>query len=109
MTAQATERTREMALRVSIGAGRRRLIQLLLVESAFLAVMASLLGGMFAWWSAPMVVNMISTPNRPVQLALPADWDGGGRRRVALAVMVTLLFGMIPALRASRCAPGKWR
>ncbi len=104
MTAQATERTREMALRVSIGAGRGRLIQLLLVESGFLAAMASLLGGLFAWWSAPMVVNMISTPNRPVQLALPADWTVAGVG-VALTVAVTLLFGMIPALRASRVQP----
>ena len=104
MTAQATERTREMALRVSIGAGRRRLIQLLLVESAFLAAIASLLGGLFAWWSAPMVVNMISTPNRPVRLVLPADWTVAGVG-VALAVAVTLLFGMIPALRASRVQP----
>ncbi len=90
MTAQSTERTREMALRVSIGAGRRRLIQMLLVESAFLAAIASLLGGLFAWWSAPMVVNMISTPNKPVRLALPADWTVAGVG-VALAVSVTLL------------------
>ena len=41
LTAQAAARTREMALRVSIGAGRWRLIQLVLVESALLAVFAS--------------------------------------------------------------------
>ena len=104
MTAQATERTREMALRVSIGAGRRRLIQLLLVESAFLATIASLLGGLFAWWSAPMVVSMISAPNKPVRLVLPADWTVAGFG-VLLSVVVTLLFGMIPALRASRVQP----
>ena len=91
-------------MRVSIGAGRRRLIQLLLVESAFLAMIASLLGGLFAWWSAPMVVNMISAPGKPVRLVLPADWTVMGFGLV-LTVAVTLLFGMIPALRASRVQP----
>lgn len=51
MTAQASARAREMALRVSIGAGRARLVQLVLVESACLALLASALGGLFAWWS----------------------------------------------------------
>jgi len=49
MTAQASARAREMALRVSIGAGRARLVQLVLVESGCLALLASALGGLFAW------------------------------------------------------------
>ena len=44
MTAQAAARAREMALRVSIGAGRWRLVQLVLVESALLAFLAAALG-----------------------------------------------------------------
>ena len=51
MTAQAAARAREMALRVSIGAGRWRLVQLVLVESAWLALLASAIGGLFAWWT----------------------------------------------------------
>ncbi len=54
MAAQSAARTREMALRVSIGAGRRRLIQMVLVESAILALFAAAVGGsLFAWWSGP--------------------------------------------------------
>jgi ABC-type antimicrobial peptide transport system permease subunit len=45
MTAQAAARAREMALRVSIGAGRWRLVQLVLVESALVALLACMLGG----------------------------------------------------------------
>ena len=45
MTAQAAARAREMALRVSIGAGRWRLVQLVLVESAWLAFLAAAIGG----------------------------------------------------------------
>jgi hypothetical protein len=53
MTAQAAARAREMALRISIGAGRWRLVQLVQVESAWLAFFASAAGAIFAWWAAP--------------------------------------------------------
>lgn len=48
LAAQASSRARELALRVSIGAGQWRLIQLVLVESAILAAIASLIGKLFA-------------------------------------------------------------
>jgi predicted permease len=104
MTAQAAARAREMALRVSIGAGRARLVQLVLIESAWLAFLAAAIGAAFAWWSAPFIVAMINPPSYPARLVLPADW------RVlsfglALATAVTLLFGLMPALRASSVQP----
>lgn len=104
MTAQAAARAREMALRVSIGAGRRRLVQLVLVESASLALLAAIAGGLFAWWSAPLVVNMINPPDNPARLLLPADGRVLGFG-LALTVTVTLLFGLAPALRASAVQP----
>jgi predicted permease len=104
MTAQAAARAREMALRVSIGAGRRRLVQLVLVESAWLAFLAAAIGGLFAWWSAPFVVGMINPPDNPARLVLPADWRVLGFG-LALTVGVMLLFGLAPALRASAVQP----
>ena len=104
MTAQAASRAREMALRVSIGAGRGRLVQLVLVESAWLAFLASAIGGGFAWWSAPVVVSMINPPYNPARLFLPADWRVLGFGLV-LTVGVMLLFGLAPALRASAVKP----
>jgi predicted permease len=104
MTAQAAARSREMALRVSIGAGRWRLVQLVLVESAWIAIFAAALGGVFAWWSAPLVVRMINPPDNPAHLALPADWRVLGFGLV-LTIGVTLLFGLAPALRASATKP----
>ena len=104
MTAQAAARAREMALRVSIGAGRWRLVQLILVESAWLALLATALGALFAWWSAPFIVGMINPPNDPARLALPADWRVLGFA-LALALGVTFLFGLAPALRASAVKP----
>jgi predicted permease len=104
MTAQAASRTREMALRISIGAGRGRLLQLVLLESAWLALLAATLGAGFAGWSAPFVVSMVNRSDSPVRLYLPADW------RVlafglALTIAVMLLFGLAPALRASAINP----
>lgn len=104
MVAQAAGRAREMAVRVSLGAGRARLVQLVLVESALVALAASVLGLVFAWWSAPFVVSRINPPDNPARLILGADW-----RVLAFAtgllLGVTLLFGIIPALRASAVKP----
>jgi predicted permease len=104
MTAQAAARAREMALRVAIGAGRWRLMQLVLVESAWLACLAAGLGGLFAWWSAPLVVSRINPPDNPARLSLPADWEVLGFG-LALTVGVIFLFGLAPALRASGVKP----
>jgi predicted permease len=104
MTVQAAARAREMALRVSIGAGRARLVQLVLVESAMLATLAAIAGGVFAWWSAPFVASRINPPDNPVRLSLPADWHVLGFG-LALTFAVTLLFGLAPALRASAVKP----
>ncbi len=104
MMGQAAARAREMALRVSIGAGRWRLVQLVLVESALLGITAAAIGGIFAWRAAPFVVGMINPPDNPARLALPADWRVLGFG-VALAFGVTFLFGLAPALRASGVKP----
>ncbi|HXB75103.1 MAG TPA: ABC transporter permease [Candidatus Acidoferrales bacterium] len=104
MTARAAARAREMALRVSIGAGRWRLVQLVLVESAWLAFLATAIGGLFAWWSAPFILRMIDSPGTPAHLVLPADWRVLGFG-VALASGVTFLFGLMPALSASAVKP----
>jgi predicted permease len=104
MTAQAAARAREMALRVSIGAGRRRLMQLVMVESAMLASLAAVTGAVFALWAAPFVAGHISFQNNPVRLGLPADWRMLGFG-LALTIAVTALFGLAPALRASAVTP----
>lgn len=104
MTAHAAARAKEMALRVSIGAGRRRLLQLVLVESLMVALSASALGALFAWWAAPFIVGQINPPDNPARLILPADWRVLGFL-VSLTGAVTVLFGLTPALRASAVKP----
>jgi len=104
LLAQAAARSREMALRVSIGAGRRRLIQMVLVESAILALAGTALGTLFGSWAAPFVVSMLRMPEDPAQLVLLTGW-----REIffaaLVAAVVTALFGLAPAWRASAAQP----
>jgi predicted permease len=102
--AQAATRAREMALRVAIGAGRGRLVRMLLVENAMLAVLAAGLGTLVAWRSAPLVVAMIQSSDNPVRLVLNTDWRVLGFG-AGLVFFVLLLFGVVPALRASGVKP----
>ena len=104
MAAQTLSRERELALRVSIGAGRWRVVQLVLVESALVAIFAAVLGMAVAWWSPPIVVSMLAPVEEPVTLVLTPDWRTVGVGG-ALALVVMLLFGLGPALRASRTKP----
>ncbi|HWJ55410.1 MAG TPA: ADOP family duplicated permease, partial [Vicinamibacterales bacterium] len=102
--ARAAGREREMALRLSIGAGRGRLVQQVLVESALVAVAACALGLLFAAFAAPSIVGALAPADDPVQLDLRLDW-----RVVAFAAMITAistaLCGLVPAVRASRVTP----
>jgi predicted permease len=104
MTALSVSRLREMALRVSIGAGRLRLMQMVMVESAMLGLMAAGLGSVFAWWAAPMVVRLISPASNPVRLALTADAHVL-MMGLLLTLAIIVLFGLAPALRASAMQP----
>ncbi len=104
MTAQAAARSREMALRVSIGAKGWRLGRLVLVEAAIMGLLASVAGWCFARWSAPLVLARVNPPDDPARLSLAVDW----RAFVCAAVLtlfVSLLFGLAPALRASAIRP----
>jgi putative ABC transport system permease protein len=98
--ARAAARERELAMRAALGARRSRLLSQLLVESAILATAGALLGLLVGIWSVPALVARI-----PV--ALP-DWivlDLDGRVlgfTVAVSMLATMFFGLLPAVRASR-------
>jgi putative ABC transport system permease protein len=104
MLAQTASRAREMALRVAIGAGRARLVQLVLVDAAWLALVAAGLGALLAWWSAPAVASLANTADDPTRLIMPLDWRVIGVG-LALALLVLCLSGLAPALRASSVQP----
>jgi putative ABC transport system permease protein len=102
--ARIAAREDEMSLRLSLGAGRGRLIQQLLIETAMVAGAACLIGVMFATVAAPGVVSLLRSTDDPVLLDLRVDW-----RFVAFISAMTLLssawLGLAPALRAARVEP----
>ena len=104
VSAQGAARGREMALRISLGAGRGRLVRMVAIESALLAIIASAVGALFAWRAAPFVAERLNPPANPVRLVLSADWTVVGFGLI-LTLGVTLLLGLMPALAASRLKP----
>jgi predicted permease len=105
MLARASAREPEMALRVTLGASRGRLLRQMLVESLLLAVIGAASGTALAQVLGRGLVRFIGNEEDPLFLPLPLDW------RVlfftmGLAVFTCLLFGVAPALQAARCDPG---
>jgi predicted permease len=102
LLARGAARSREFALRLSIGARRGRLIRQLLTESLTLSVIGGLVGAMTAWWGSNWLVRVMAQ-GRASQSLSSADW-----RLVLFGVGLTLLtgfgFGLLPALRLSRPA-----
>jgi predicted permease len=101
LLARGAARQREFAVRLATGAGRGRLIRQLLTESLLLAMIAGLVGVVFAAWGTQVLVGSISSRSNPVFLDLRAD-----TRLLAFTVGVTFLtafvFGLVPALRTTR-------
>ena len=102
--ARASTREREMAIRLAIGAGRGRLIRQLLAESFLLTMIGAGFGAALARWLSRGLVQFLSTGDNPLFLDLKPDW------RVlaftaAVAVLTCILFGLTPALRATRTQP----
>jgi macrolide transport system ATP-binding/permease protein len=100
LLARATQRQREIAVRLALGASRKRLIRQLLTESFLLALLAGILGIFCAYWAKSALVSFL-----PPGLTRNLDFSLDGRvlfYTFALAVVATLIFGLVPSLQASR-------
>jgi predicted permease len=104
MLARATAREREIAVRLAIGASRRRVIRQLMSESLLLAAAGAACGAVLAQWLSGFLVAFLDTSSSRVYLDLGLDWRLFGLASV-LAVGTCLLFGLAPALRVTRAAP----
>jgi predicted permease len=104
LLARASVREPEIAIRLAIGAARWRLVRQLLAESLLLAIAGAVLGAGLAFALSRTLVAFISTPNNPLFVSLEMDWRMLGFTAV-LAVLTCLLFGLLPALRATYLSP----
>ncbi|HKT48105.1 MAG TPA: ABC transporter permease [Candidatus Acidoferrales bacterium] len=105
MLARASARNHEMALRVTLGASRSRLIQQLLVESLLLTAIGAAAGAALAGVLGKLMLGFIGSEDNPIFLPLSADWRFL-LFTTALAVLTCVLCGTAPALQAARSDPG---
>jgi predicted permease len=106
LLARATARSAEMAMRLSLGAGRLRLIRQLLTESLLLSLIAGGVGWILAQVAAPALVAMLSKDTDPVRFALSMD------TRVllfcaAVSTLAAVFFGLLPAWQSSGAQPAR--
>ena len=101
LLARSAARQKEIAVRLSLGASRGRLVRQVFTESLVLSSIGAILGVFFARWGSALLVRFVSTQESPVFLDLKMD----GRVlafTIAIAVLCGLLFGVLPALRSTR-------
>jgi predicted permease len=101
LLARASVRQREIAVRLALGAGRRRLVRQLLTESLLLASLGAALGVLFAYWGGPVLVTLMAGGQNRVTLDVHPDLHVLGFT-LLIALGTGLAFGLAPALRATR-------
>jgi len=104
MVARASARQREIAVRLALGASRRRLVRQMLVESLVLAAAGAVGGASIARLLSRLLVTFLNTGETRWFVAMPLDlrlfaFTAG------LAGVTCVLFGLLPALQASRTDP----
>jgi predicted permease len=101
LIARASSRQKEMAVRLALGASRGRIVGQLLVESVMLAAVGGLLGLAVASWTTRFLIGFLPATGTPHLITGAID------NRIlafnfALSLVTGLVFGLVPALRATR-------
>ena len=101
MIARATGRQKEIAVRLALGAGRRRIMAQLLAESLLLSVIGGLAGLALAFWIDRSLISFLPSEGTPLTISSALDW------RIllfnlAVSLLTGIAFGLAPALQSTR-------
>jgi predicted permease len=103
LLARATGRQKEIAVRVAMGASRRRVVRQLLTESMLLSIISGIAGLLLAIWGVRLLVALSPDPRMSAV--------GVNMKILGLTLLVSvitgLLFGLAPSLLASQVDPNK--
>src|ERR1700750_1525118 len=100
LLARGVARTREVAVRMALGASRRRIVSQLLTGSILLALRGAAAGVALAWKASVVLLNLATPGPDPVPLNLTPDMAVLGFT-LGVTVVTALLFGTLPAFRAT--------
>ena len=102
---RSVARRREIALRLSMGANRWRLVRQLMTESLLLALLGGAVAMLITNWTAGTFAAFFpSAPNLP--LAINGQANGGVLAvTILISILTAVIFGILPALRASSLTP----
>jgi predicted permease len=101
LLARATSRTKEVGVRLSIGASRSRLVRQFLTESRVLSLLGGIVGLLLAWGASRALVLLLTERREDFSLGTSLDWRVLGFT-LGVTVLTGILFGLAPALRGTR-------
>ena len=101
---RSVARRRELAIRLSLGAGRWRLVRQLLVESLLLSVAGGVAALLITTWSSGTFMRFVPASDLPISLDMPVDRSVLAVTAL-LSIVTSVMFGILPALRSSRLTP----
>ena len=101
---RSVARQREIAIRLSLGANRGRLVRQMMVESGILALCGGVFAAFLTVWTSSLYAKFMPQTELPLSLEVHTD----GRvlaAAVVISVVTALIFGTLPALRSTRLEP----